>query len=79
MTAVILLEGLAHFCEPPPFHPWKETVRPPPPGLDGSWGMASGVTLVVVEVVAVTAAFLDVFKAPLVDATNAAATDAVRH
>jgi len=41
--------------------------------------MASGVTLAVVEVVAVTAAFLDVFKAPLVGATNAAATAAVRH
>ena len=50
-----------------------------PPGLGCSWGMASGVTLVVVEVAAVPSAFLDVFKAPLVGATNAAATAAVRH
>ena len=41
--------------------------------------MASGVTRVVVEVAAVPAAFLDVFKAQLVGVTNAAATAPVRH
>jgi len=41
--------------------------------------MASGVTLVVVEVAAVPAAFLDVFKARQVGTTNAAATATVRH
>jgi len=41
--------------------------------------MASGVNLVVVEVAAVPAAFLDVFKARQVGATNAAAASTVRH
>ena len=66
------------FLRAPPLLPLERNSEASAPGLGCSWGLSIGVTLVVVELAAVSAAFLDVFKAPRVGGTTVVVTAVVR-